>query len=471
MQSNLRNVWFTYKPVIIAFLALFCVGLPISIFIQSINEGTLNLFSASRSTPWGVFTSLFINLSFPNFFNNFLAIFAFLLFFILGNNYLQQTEKRKRNLFSTITIFVSAIIANIIWVVANPNPAFGASGITFSLAGVVLVFALFNLADANQMKGQKKYILIQWLINPLAIVFVLIEVADQFANAVSLLGLGVNVLVHLWGFLVSAFFIISWIIIRRRKQVKTTQTNKGWNQKFRILSENSYLILFFCLTIIISSIFLVLGLTTLMEYNLAVGLFTSFFTTGITVLFLNIFLNYRQMQEWKRVKNTIYLLIGDEISCLFSGILDLVKMDVGKLNLDAIQDNKIIRAKLDEFKKGNFNLEPNYPQKMNHLVNAFTAVRSNIADFQIRYGGIIKDYKFTEQLTLLNDAIDEIKLLYEENSKTNSHNKQLKLVPFDFDCGLLESMLPDAIRNLAVIISNFWDLGIQFNFISDYEDK
>lgn len=183
------------------------------------------------------------------------------------------------------------------------------------------------------------------------------------------------------------------------------------------ISENKYLIIFSTLTFATSAVFLVLGLTTLMEYNLAIGLFTSFFTTAFTVSFVNIFLNYRQEREWRNVKKIIYSKIAMEASALFSCLLSLTEKhleeNLFKLSLmidsDSADRKKMIFSKLKEIKERDLLvLSPEGFQVLQTdkpFRDILTDVRSKIADIQVKYANNIKDAKVAEELIRIYDSL------------------------------------------------------------------
>ena len=132
-----------------------------------------------------------------------------------------------------------------------------------------------------------------------------------------------------------------------------------------------------------------------MEYNLAIGLFTSFLTTAFTVFFLNIFLNYRKQKQWKSVKDSALFEIKMEIGAIFSEIIELVngpfiaasfKMTVMNTK-DANTRKSMIFSKIKEFNSTKpIKLAVNSLEPYNY--NFFTETRNNLYSIHVIYGNI-----------------------------------------------------------------------------------
>jgi len=105
------------------------------------------------------------------------------------------------------------------------------------------------------------------------------------------------------------------------------------------ITDNIYLILFFSAFFILSIVFLLLGLNNVMEYSLAIGLFTSFLTTSLTVIFLNFVLSFRRQKQWKEVRDNAFFEISVEIATIFSVILDLVEGPFAALSFKMTLNN------------------------------------------------------------------------------------------------------------------------------------
>lgn len=201
-----------FSPVFVAFTTISLASLVGNIFVP---QEMLTILAASRNTPWGVITSIFINIDINTSLSNIMGLILYLMFFCCANSFLTSMEKRKRGILLSILVFFSAILSNIIWIVQFPQaPAMGTSGVVYAAAGIILLFALVNLFAVKQLKESSIALRILWAFNPLTIIFVLYDVAYQALGARSLLTEGVNVVVHYYTFVISFVFTIIWIWMR-----------------------------------------------------------------------------------------------------------------------------------------------------------------------------------------------------------------------------------------------------------------
>jgi hypothetical protein len=284
--------------------------------------------------------------------------------------------------------------------------------------------------------------------------------------------------------------------ILREKLTKLKNRMTQWLN----ISENKYLIIFSILSFATSVVFLFLGLTKKMEYNLAIGLFTSFFTTAFTVFFVNIFLNYRQEIEWRSVKKIIYSKIAVETSDLFSCMLSLtekkIEENLFKLSLvmenDSAHRKKMILYKLKEIKERDpIVLSPVALQVLQTdkpFRDILTNVKNKIADIQVKYANNLKDAKVAEELIRIHDSLSVLDyfgqlsknvLIISEFIKKYGDNPVFKAImtPKNSDVELTEKNLPtffeEAANSLVIVfvftqinsIYKLWQLGVQFDIL------
>ena len=265
------------------------------------------------------------------------------------------------------------------------------------------------------------------------------------------------------------------------------------------ISENKYLIIFSILSLATSVVFLVLGVTKKMEYNLAIGLFTSFFTTAFTVSFVNIFLTYRQEREWRNVKKIIYSKIAMEASGLFSCLLSLTEKQLDEnlftlslaMESDSANRKKMIFSKLKEIKERDpLVLSPNALQLLRTdkpFRDILTDIRSKIADIQVKYANNIKNAKVAEELIRIYDSLSILDYLRQLSNNMPIISEFLKkygdnpvfkaIMSFkstnaeEFTEKNLASLFEENANNLATIfvsaqinsIYKLWQLGVQFD--------
>jgi membrane associated rhomboid family serine protease len=171
-----------------------------------------SILAASRATPWGVVTSIFVHLSLTHLASNMIGLFVYTLLFAFCNSSLTPENKRKIEPFFLICVFGSAIAANICWVCLTPARSLGASGIVYAVQGVLLGFSLINglsILDWKRFKIQKKSTQFIILINIVVIILFLSQILLSPRIFLSV-AVGVNILVHFVSFYLSLAITIVW---------------------------------------------------------------------------------------------------------------------------------------------------------------------------------------------------------------------------------------------------------------------
>jgi hypothetical protein len=141
-----------YLPIIIAGMFLFLPSLVLfpvtSSYPNALEMCRQTLLCSARISPWGIVTSLFIYDSWANF-----VLYAILvIFFILTQFLISEGERRKRQIFLSVVMYIIAIVVNLVWIVLAPSSGtYGPSGVLYAAWGVVSGFALFNGLSLDQV--------------------------------------------------------------------------------------------------------------------------------------------------------------------------------------------------------------------------------------------------------------------------------------------------------------------------------
>jgi membrane associated rhomboid family serine protease len=201
-----------------AFNAFLVVLVPSSLLfvLTSIYPQLYELLSASRSTPWGVVTSIFVHYNLLHIVGNMGLLFAFLLLFAEPQQDLPSIQKHKRSFFFAWNIFFSGILANILFILLSPGSAAGASGVVFASEGVTMGFALLlALPPRLSKEAIRKHFLDKQTrrlsVRGLAIFSILLVFLVAFPSNFLAAAPGVNIFVHFAGFYIS---FVSVIIFR-----------------------------------------------------------------------------------------------------------------------------------------------------------------------------------------------------------------------------------------------------------------
>jgi len=149
--DRLKNGSIDYVRVLWDYRALFVAGailfgtsalLP-SISVWSTAPKVCNAVAlcTNGATPWGVVTSVFLYDSWMNV----PAYFAILTAYISFSDRIEPKERRARARFASGAMFLAAITANVIWVLAKPATySWGPSGVVYALWGILFAFVFFD---------------------------------------------------------------------------------------------------------------------------------------------------------------------------------------------------------------------------------------------------------------------------------------------------------------------------------------
>ena len=164
-------------------------------------------FMASKETPWGVFTSLFIHRNLNDLLLNLLGLGSFFLIFTFSNIHLLSKERSKRASFFLASIIFSALLSNFIWILIIDIGTIGASGLIYSSEGAVTGFCLLNswyIYDEIKTKNNKENrgsLIINFLIFSAIIAWIVF-----YTNSFLSYNRDVNVLIH------GSSFVVAFIL-------------------------------------------------------------------------------------------------------------------------------------------------------------------------------------------------------------------------------------------------------------------
>ncbi len=188
------------------------------------------MLSASRATPWGIVTGIFVHGDFlTHFLPNMAYLLAFCLLFVMSNFYHAKDTRERRSRFMFYIVLTTSVTINIVWTYLTPRPSIGASGAVFATEGAVLRFSSFNILPTGKTVAEVKQQYFTWrsglfvFYNFLAFVFF---VSMIFYNPAMFLGVGENVnsVEHGIGFLIALIGTILYeyigVIHRRTRDRK-----------------------------------------------------------------------------------------------------------------------------------------------------------------------------------------------------------------------------------------------------------
>jgi membrane associated rhomboid family serine protease len=170
---------------------------------------------ASRETPWGVFTSLFIHRNLNDLLLNLLGLGSFFLIYTFSNIHLLSKERSKRASFFLAAMIFSALLSNFIWIIIVDIGTIGASGLIYSSEGAVTGFCLLNswyIYDEMKTRNNKEHrgsLIINLLIF-IAICAWMIFYTNSFLSY----NKDVNVLIHGSSFVIAFILAIEWNNLR-----------------------------------------------------------------------------------------------------------------------------------------------------------------------------------------------------------------------------------------------------------------
>ena len=197
-----KRIWLWYLAILVASVEvfLFSQGIPI------VN----GILAASRNTPWGVFTSIFVHQSWGHLVINMTILLLFVMFFTSMNSTLSISNKRKYQKFFMIAAFIFAVVSNILWVALNTGSTVGASGLAYGVIGIVTSSSILNglqilsKKQLNKQSTQTVSVILMNIILGSTLVFQVFQNPQVFLN----INQGVNIIVHGVSFVLGLSFIL-----------------------------------------------------------------------------------------------------------------------------------------------------------------------------------------------------------------------------------------------------------------------
>jgi membrane associated rhomboid family serine protease len=211
MLSTLVRGMLNFRRIFVTYISVLLISGIIYAVIQ-VYPNMASILSVSRLTPWGIVTSIFVHSSLSHLLLNMGNLFLFVLLFTLCNSTFPIPNTRRIESFFIVSIFVFAIISNILWVILIPNPSVGASGLVYAVEGILLGFSLANgvqILNFSKFKNQSLSTVSIVLVNILVFVALSIQIlatTDVFLSV----GEGVNIIAHGVSFLLALFVSVPW---------------------------------------------------------------------------------------------------------------------------------------------------------------------------------------------------------------------------------------------------------------------
>ena len=210
-----KRILLTYSAVLIASVIVFV--------ISQFNSNIDTILSASRATPWGIITSIFAHSSISHLALNMGSLFLFIFLFAFCNSTFPLQTKRRIENFFLVSVFVFAVISNILWIWVFNSGSIGASGLVYAVEGVLVGFSLVNgLQVLNFSKFRAQSISIRYVVF-MNIVVSFAVIAQVFLSTDVFLGVeqGVNIIAHGVSFILGFFFSYIWYYVIAKISILT----------------------------------------------------------------------------------------------------------------------------------------------------------------------------------------------------------------------------------------------------------
>lgn len=189
-------------------------------FVVFLNYPSLNtILGDSRSTPWGIVTSIFAHWDLGHITLNMAALFGMMFLFAFCNC-ISKNRKRIESFFLASS-FISAIISNIIWLLATSNVSAGASGLVYATEGNLLGFSLVNglqVIDFSKLKKQNLFAVYLVVANLIVSIAITIQILTDAASFLGV-GQGVNIIAHSFSFLQCFCASLVWLLFVEKSSI------------------------------------------------------------------------------------------------------------------------------------------------------------------------------------------------------------------------------------------------------------
>jgi len=209
VASKILAILRGFRVLMFFYVAFLGVGLCV-FALGSVFPWLDGVLLASRSTPWGVVTSLFAHSDLGHLAMNLVGLLSFFLIFPFTNYFLPGEEKAGRVVFFLAAVLASTVLSNVVWIVIVNIGSMGASGLVYASEGAVTGFCLVNFWDIYSGEGPGagggRGAL---LVNLLVFVPVCVWMVFYTSSFLSY-GRDVNVLIHGSSFVLAFILAIEW---------------------------------------------------------------------------------------------------------------------------------------------------------------------------------------------------------------------------------------------------------------------
>jgi len=216
-----------FGPALYAFLTIL-IPSGVLLVLTSLEPSLYDILSASRNTPWGIFTSIFVHSGVAHFGGNIVVLLAFLFLFVKLEETLPQEHQYRDSRFLGLSMFLCGMIANSLFLVVSIGSSAGASGVVYACEGVITGFAfLIALSGRLSLDHLKRHQLDtqeRQTIRGIVVFIGLFGFFLLFRGAFLSSGQGVNTFVHLLGYILgfASVGVTELYYIFRRTQSSNT---------------------------------------------------------------------------------------------------------------------------------------------------------------------------------------------------------------------------------------------------------
>ena len=210
----------------------------------------------------------------------------------------------------------------------------------------------------------------------------------------------------------------------------------------------------------------------ILEYNLAVNLFTSSIFTVLTIIFLNWLFIVREENEWKTVKDKVYSMVQGELGLLFDEILGYIEnglmLKISLLSLDKktrkgasfselceLKDTKELKLNTEELK---LFLEGKTPE-------TFSDVAQNLSNIELKYSRFLPS-QLALSLLRIQDSIRMLETIAELHIKIEGLNPTLRAImlkPLQAMENEIPKIVSASFKILIEEIHKIHGMGIEFS--------
>jgi membrane associated rhomboid family serine protease len=186
------------------------------VFLAALSKSPIiPLLVNSRATRWGIVTSLVVHWPLAHFVENMVGIAALLFILPMLMNVDEPRDLRRAMLYFTLAPLGSAVVANALVLVYEPDlVSYGASGLFYAALGATLTYALYGIISRVARSGlplkrkDRKFIGFNLLV---CVPFIVLTVISPriFIGV----GPGVNFLVHFLAFVFGAFSAMAYFFV------------------------------------------------------------------------------------------------------------------------------------------------------------------------------------------------------------------------------------------------------------------